>query len=112
MVSEIVERLRDGPETASVHAVFDCHENDRACSASESREIMAERDAVLALMAGAADEIERLRSALADVLDDEQCTLDHDGGCQTHGAFGGPCPVAAARGVLAAGALAQEVDDG
>lgn len=41
-----------------------------------------------------------MAEALRRLVDDEPCTLDHDGDCQTHNA-GQPCAVAVARDVLA-----------
>ena len=57
----------------------------------------------------AADRIEALEAALADLVDDEPCRLDHHGGCQAHGFLEPPCGVATALVLLdAAGFHAPE----
>lgn len=57
--------------------------------------IDAEKIALLAI----GKESERLRAALAELVDTEPCRLDHEGFCQTH-SLSRPCAVAAALNLL------------
>lgn len=46
-------------------------------------------------------DLEAALAVIEDLVDDEECRLDHDGDCQTHYMFtDGPCPMATARALL------------
>lgn len=47
------------------------------------------------------EEIEKLRDALSDLVDTDDCWYDHNGDCQAHGFFDGPCGHAVAKELLA-----------
>jgi hypothetical protein len=48
------------------------------------------------------DENKAFRKLLVDLVESEDapCVFDHDGNCQEHGHFGGPCPIPRAREML------------
>jgi len=64
--------------------------------ARENTFIRASRELMPELVA----EIEKLRAALADLVDPDDCHFDHNGDCQAHGFFGGPCGHAVAKELL------------
>ncbi len=45
-------------------------------------------------------EVEKLRAALSALVDADDCWFDHNGDCQAHGFFDGPCGHAVAKQLL------------
>lgn len=50
-----------------------------------------DRMMVIAKRAAQDVEIEELRAVLTTLVDPDDCSFDHNGDCQAHGFFGGPC---------------------